>query len=411
MAANSLNLAFGVATGVITARLLEADGRGLLAALMFWPNLIAGIGIIGLPTALTYYVAQNTVDERKLVDSALVVALLLSTVVAGVGAVLVSLLFGTGDKDLLWHAIIYTVALIPFNLMALTLTAADQGRQRFGHYNAARLLPQGIYLVGLAGFLAAGEITVVTALWLSWLGTFATAVYKLFAVTQERRLGRPDWYSMKSLLSLGGRFHSANVISLLGQQADRMLVLGLWSNAIAGHYAVAYSLANAPLSVLMMAFNSILYPRLIAADVDRRRQLVRITFLLVSTVVLAGVLGMMAVVPWLLPAMYGHDFEAAVLLCELLLLAYVPGALRVFCINVLAGMGEWKGRVVAEFAALLAFTVAAVPLVVFFDVAGVILALFVSNLVGAFIAGRFLWRQLGLYRRDMVGAAAMDYLR
>ena len=42
-ATNAAILLFGLATGVLSARLLAPDGRGALAAALFWPQLISAL--------------------------------------------------------------------------------------------------------------------------------------------------------------------------------------------------------------------------------------------------------------------------------------------------------------------------------------------------------------------------------
>jgi len=56
---NALILAFGTFTGILTARLLHPEGRGALAAVLFWPEILAGVGICGLNEALVYRMGQG----------------------------------------------------------------------------------------------------------------------------------------------------------------------------------------------------------------------------------------------------------------------------------------------------------------------------------------------------------------
>src|SRR5580658_2961423 len=60
---NALILAFGTFTGILTARLLHPEGRGALAAVLFWPEILAGVGICGLNEALVYRIGQGKESE------------------------------------------------------------------------------------------------------------------------------------------------------------------------------------------------------------------------------------------------------------------------------------------------------------------------------------------------------------
>jgi O-antigen/teichoic acid export membrane protein len=81
---NILTLAINVGTGIITARLLAPDGRGMLAAMILWPQLLAGLLALGLPSALLY-----NVKRRPEIAHALVGAALITGAVMGVVAILV----------------------------------------------------------------------------------------------------------------------------------------------------------------------------------------------------------------------------------------------------------------------------------------------------------------------------------
>src|SRR2546422_9248594 len=53
----------GILTGSLVARLLLPEGRGALAAVLFWPQLLAGIGFLSLREAVTYRI--GLVPDRE----------------------------------------------------------------------------------------------------------------------------------------------------------------------------------------------------------------------------------------------------------------------------------------------------------------------------------------------------------
>ncbi len=64
--------------------------------------------------------------------------------------------------------------------LALALLALDQGDLRFFRYNLVRLLPSGVYLVGLLALWALDVASVAALVWASWLGTALTALLRLY---------------------------------------------------------------------------------------------------------------------------------------------------------------------------------------------------------------------------------------
>ncbi|MCH7579585.1 MAG: hypothetical protein IIB22_05025, partial [Chloroflexi bacterium] len=53
-------------SGPLLARMLGLDGRGYLAALVLWPALIAQLGSMGMPLAVTYFTAQRRISVRSI---------------------------------------------------------------------------------------------------------------------------------------------------------------------------------------------------------------------------------------------------------------------------------------------------------------------------------------------------------
>lgn len=58
-ATNGVGLAIGMATGILAARLLEPEGRGLLAVLQFWPGLLWSIGMLSVAEAASHRIARS----------------------------------------------------------------------------------------------------------------------------------------------------------------------------------------------------------------------------------------------------------------------------------------------------------------------------------------------------------------
>ena len=55
MSAKLLVVLLNAGTGILTARALHPQGRGELAAILLWPQLLAGTLTLGLPSAVTYH--------------------------------------------------------------------------------------------------------------------------------------------------------------------------------------------------------------------------------------------------------------------------------------------------------------------------------------------------------------------
>ena len=58
-----------VASGVLAARALGVEGRGDLAAIVLVPSILIQLGTLGMPLAMTYYVARDPEGSRTLLTA------------------------------------------------------------------------------------------------------------------------------------------------------------------------------------------------------------------------------------------------------------------------------------------------------------------------------------------------------
>ena len=58
-----------VASGILVARALGVEGRGQLAVIVLVPSVLSQLGTLGVPLAVTYYVARDPDGGRRLLRS------------------------------------------------------------------------------------------------------------------------------------------------------------------------------------------------------------------------------------------------------------------------------------------------------------------------------------------------------
>ena len=391
---NAVILLCGLATGVLSARLLAPEGRGALAAVLFWPHLITSLGLFSLPAAVIFRRTRSEADPARVAATAAWLALGLSALGAlGGWLALPFLLRGSAAAPL---AKVYLLAFVPFNFLALALLALDQGDMRFFRYNLLRLLPPGVYLVGLLVLWALDAASVAAFVWTSWLGTALTALVRLYQ-NREALWARPALSEARRLLAFGARLHGAALLAVLLAVADRFVVVTFWDDTSLGLYVVALTLATAGLSLVTGAFNVLLLPRLVLArDAAAQRRIIGETLRYVSLLLTVGTAFLLLLCPWLLPFLFGDAFVGAIGLCVVLLLAYLPTALRQVIVHGLCGTGDWRPRILAEGLALAAFAALVWPLARLLGLLGIPAALLVADIIALVYLLAFLRRRLQL---------------
>ena len=401
LASNAAILLCGLATGVLSARLLAPDGRGALAAVLFWPHVITSLGSFSLPAAMIFRRGRPDADRAAVAATGVWLALGLSALGAAVGCLALPFVLRDSPSALL--AQLYLLAFVPFNFLALALLALDQGDMRFARYNLVRLLPSGVYLVGLLVLYALEAVSVAAFVWASWLGTALTALVRLYYSRDVLRT-RPCLAEARRLIAFGARLHGAALLAVVLAGADRFVVITFWDDASLGLYVVALTLATAGLNVVTGAFAVLLLPRLAQArDLAAQRLIMGETLRYVSLLLTAGTVILLVLCPWLLPFLFGDAYAGAIGPCLVLLVAYLPMALRQVIVHGLSGTGDWRPRILAQGLALATFAALAWPLAGMLGLLGIPTALLVANGLALAYLLVFLRRRLDLSSRDCWG--------
>ena len=317
-----LMLVNSVVAGIIVAWWLGAEGVGQLAVINVTVATIVQLGSFGLPSANTYFIAQDHERTRTAAINSLIFALLIGSVLALALTLLASFrpdLFGFVSPQLLRIASIS----IPFQLITLIglniLLAIGKVKQ----FNLLDLAGQSFVLINAVLALIVfnrGLETLVT------LNTAASIVVSItltfFLVIAARRLQTSQWRAdlafLRRMISYGIKFHVSILAGAIILRADLLVVNHFRGAAEAGVYSVASQFAMM-LMLLPAVIATLLFPR-VTAEQDARGettcQVTRQTTLIMFVCCLAAV-------PFslLLPVMYGTEFRDA----TWLLLILLPG--------------------------------------------------------------------------------------
>ncbi|HEX8476444.1 MAG TPA: oligosaccharide flippase family protein [Pyrinomonadaceae bacterium] len=366
MAANS------IAAGIIVARWLGAAGLGTLAVLNVTVAMATNIGSMGLPSANTYFIAQDRRRLRTVALNALVFALVAGSALAAALVVLVRFeadIFGEIPLSLFALAAIS----IPFQLITLLglniflavghierFNLLDVAGQSFVLVNALValvVLQRGLWaLVSLNTTAAVGMSLLV-----AWLvgryvsqqteeaqsetahGAVAqrsdrraraetTKQASAQGGTKRRETGRGWRLSaalFRQMMNYGLKIHLQTVASLLLFRVDLLIVKLFRGAAEAGVYSVASQVALM-LMLLPGVIATLLFPRVAEQQDERGALAARVTrhAAFVMLLICAAAVPAVFALPWL----YGAAFAEASLQSLILL----PGVFLVSVGGVLA---------------------------------------------------------------------------
>lgn len=315
--------AANVATGILLARTLGPHNRGALAAVILWPSLLATVGSLGLPEAVTYYAARAGTPRRTLLGTSLVIAAVESVAMVLAGFLLVPLVLGHLGAGTVPLALVF-LAYVPLNLLTLTLMGFLNGRQRFTAFNALRAMVVLLAAGAIAALAVAGSLSPATAA-VAYLGAnAATLLAAALIVARATELGfAVSGRTAKDLLSFGLKSQTSSVSSLLNERLDQLVISTVLAPAKLGLYVVAVTLTSliglVGSSVAMVALPVLAGLRSVSEQIAHARRLVVLTFG-VSTLVAVP---MTVFAPQLLELFFGRSFRVVEGPARILLVAAV----------------------------------------------------------------------------------------
>jgi O-antigen/teichoic acid export membrane protein len=327
--------AAGVLTSPMLAQALGVTGRGELAAALAPSALVVAVATLGLPEALTYYVAKHPQITRQ----ALACSILLTActgVLCLIGSVVTLPFLSTGDAGLGKLIVLATALSIPA-LVVGVLRGAASGRQMWTAVAVERLINTMLRVALFGILLVLGHLTVLTAVLVSSLAPLcAGAVYwRVWATPRDLEGSEPFMGNLRrALTSFGCRMWLGAVASMLVARVAPLLVAPLSNLYELGLYTVATTISDVPL-IVALAVRDALYG--INSRTNDARQITTTS----RMAVLIGAIGCAAIggtLPLWLGGVFGEEFREATVSTWMLMfsaLLCIPGLMAA------AGLSAW----------------------------------------------------------------------
>jgi O-antigen/teichoic acid export membrane protein len=312
-----------VLTGILLARALGPQGRGELTAVLLWPLLLAAVGSLGVTESATYYAARSATPPGTLLGTILALGAAQSAVLVSIGAVVVPAVLSSHSTSTVNSARLF-LTVIPFSLLNLYLMGLLNGLQRYGWFQALRLLVIAGTATGILICRLAGVLTVRTAVLVYLASNVLTLAVAAVGIVRSTTgdLGF-DRGVLRALLFYGLKSHSSNVPSMLNERIDQLVISIFLAPARLGLYVIAVTMT----SVTNLVGTSVSYvalPAIARLESGEERTTAARRFI-VFTLLLSAVV----TIPFifftgpLITLFFGQAFHSATNVCRVLLLAAV----------------------------------------------------------------------------------------
>ena len=307
-----ITVGFALVTGIVTARALGPENRGIFALVSMFPASLVTLAKLGQGISAVYFIRRENEDVRAVASNLVLIAVLTAVVLIALTLLLHTLLLRTILNGVPLWALLSTLPLLPTLLLESHLYGVLQATDRFRVYNTRLLAEAIITMVGM--------ITALLVLKLDLPGALAVAVgvrlcmtlWVVWTIHRESPLSlRFDRALFQRMIRYGLKSHVQTIATHFHFKADIYLVAYFLAPAQVAFYSIAARLAE-HLLWFPQALGMALFPRLAGSGIEDAHRLtaaaVRQT--LVASAVPAIVLALVS--PYLVTAWYGADYAPAV---------------------------------------------------------------------------------------------------
>ena len=320
-----MSLFFWGVIGIITARTLTVDDRGVYASAVIVIGVVSAI--LSFSTASTYLVANRHRDAGEVAWHGALFSLLAG--LAAVGASFVAAL--VLPSDLRMVAILVGLAIVP-SILRGTLGGVLLGSDQLHRYNISGNASPGFGLLLIAVWVGVLHHRSIESALIAW--TVAQYLSLLPVLYWGRHWWRPavrpfDREITHRLLAFGAITGLASAIAFFNYRVDVLMVVGLDSREGAGIYSSSVALAEA-LWLFSSAIAVASYARVGSANRDESARLTALGVRHTLIVVVSGAVAVAVLSPILLGALFGETYRAGAMPLRILCIgtaAYAPASL------------------------------------------------------------------------------------
>ncbi|MBN6053692.1 polysaccharide biosynthesis C-terminal domain-containing protein, partial [Nonomuraea sp. RK-328] len=316
----AIRLGLSTVTGVLIARTLLPEGRGVYAVIATAAGAAIVVGHLSLEKS-QLALWSDAARHRALITNGTVLGLLLGSISA-LGAMLLVTLTGSPGG---WDVWLVALCAVPFGAAAVNLNSILMLQSRMDLLNRKTVVCSLAQCLPILLLVAVDRVS-VTGVIVCW--AVSTALPFFLAVRELRPYPRWDPALVRRQLALSGRYHVGWVAMYLLVTVDVLLLNALDSPATVGIYTVAVTVM-ALTRIPGETITQIVLPAQAAGEPDDAKHVtaraLRLNLLVSSAVVTL----LAALSPWLVPLVYGPAFAGSVAP----LLALAPGTVALMVVR------------------------------------------------------------------------------
>lgn len=380
--------------GIISARALGPDGKGLVVGITAWQQILVWVTALGIDRAFAVRMSETPSEQRQGELHAVVGHALGYTVAVGIP---ISALAALWMPRVLGHLegnsaplVVWTMASIAPALLGEFTSSINLGLGRVSWYNLSRVSNAVVTLVGMVTLYLTGSLTASRAIAIIVAGSLVALVISMFGLPWARlRMNTPQ---LRQDIWFGCQLHSSTLLAMASLRLDVLVMAAFLPAAQVGLYSTAN---NVMLPVMLAADTgaSLLAPAVARLrstqdneDMADHIQVIRREASYYMRWSLFGGVALFLTAPFVIPALMGPGFQDSVHLVWILIPGYVGRAYGNLLLSGTVGMRRPVLSNLAQLAGVVA-TAALLPILLpRFGAVGAAVTSTVSYLLLAFVA-------------------------
>jgi enterobacterial common antigen flippase len=303
-------LAINFLTGVITARLLGPQGRGVYTAIAVWPTLFGALAAAGSNSAIVVRLRKAPEAAGAIASASLVLAAASCALAIGLGASVLPALMTQYTPAVIRFAQLCLVSVL-VNGLQQVLRQTFAGVGQYSSCNLTQLLPQLFHLIALASLIPFAAVTshsAILALLISGAAAVVVLLPRFFRSVKPHLAGTRS--ELRNLSSYSLRAAPMDIVFALSANADRLVLIPLLPASQLGFYAVAFSFSRV-IQLVQPAIASVFLAQMSAQNETGGRQLHDHACRFLLAALLGGAALLWICGERLLVLAYGAEFAAA----------------------------------------------------------------------------------------------------
>ncbi|WP_054974692.1 oligosaccharide flippase family protein [Paenibacillus sp. A3] len=311
-------------TGILTARYLGPVGKGELSAMTLWFIFLAGMLMLGLPSALLFNLKKRQEDSPGLYVAGVLLCLATGCAALLIGFTGIPYWLHGYSPEVVRYAQWFMLA-SPVLLLEYINNSVLQARGEFTLFNKLRILPHiGTVLILLVLIFTnkltpfSGAVAYALPTIPVTLGLTVRLLWRYLPRLKQMK------QSVRHLVSYSLRSSGVDVMGTLIMYMDQVVVIMLLSPSNLGLYLVAVSLAKV-VNVIQTSLALVVFPKASGLPKEEAIELVKKVFRISVFVTLIVALFFMFIGPLVLNLLYGSQYHEAVSIFRILLLEVVIG--------------------------------------------------------------------------------------